>query len=293
MAYSGGRLRGAQALFEERSSSSRHRCTARGRARLGPVWMGDGLSRSHRRGDSAHGGGIRVLSGDEPDEDLAILAAELGRVLFFTGQEKLAAERIEFALEMAESLGLPARSRRPSTPSSLILYRRRSESPSSSRALCESRSRTTFRRQRCSAYYNLTDALLDHDPIADAVPLCAQRADTGPAARRALLGGEHADRSWESRSFLSGEWDAVLALAGEMPAEEERIGFDLRDKAFLRPLTRIYVNRGGHSSRHAASWRRLSGRETSADLDERAMYAVARAVVARAEGCLADAVPGR
>ena len=74
-----------------------------------------------------------------------------------------------------------------------------------------------------------------------------------------------------------------------MPAEEERIGFDLRDKAFLRPLTRIYVNRGELEQARSVL-ARLSGRETSADLDERAMYAVARAVVARAEGRLADAV---
>ena len=48
------------------------------------------------------------LAGDEPDEDVAILAAQLGRFLFFAGRPEAAAERLEQALELAEGLHLPA-----------------------------------------------------------------------------------------------------------------------------------------------------------------------------------------
>ena len=48
------------------------------------------------------------LAGDEPDEDVAILAAQLGRFLFFAGRADAAAERLEQALELAEGLRLPA-----------------------------------------------------------------------------------------------------------------------------------------------------------------------------------------
>ena len=48
-----------------------------------------------------------VPSDDEPDEDSATLAAELGRLHFFKGEGDLAMERIDTAIEVAESLWLP------------------------------------------------------------------------------------------------------------------------------------------------------------------------------------------
>src|SRR5205823_5549110 len=48
-----------------------------------------------------------VLREDEPDEDLAMLAAQLGRFLWFTGRVEEAQHPIEFALRIAESLRLP------------------------------------------------------------------------------------------------------------------------------------------------------------------------------------------
>ena len=50
---------------------------------------------------------FEVLAGDEPDEDLATLAAELGRLHFFKGEIDLAARRVDTAIEIAESLWLP------------------------------------------------------------------------------------------------------------------------------------------------------------------------------------------
>jgi len=48
------------------------------------------------------------LAGDEPDEAYAILAAQLGRFLYFAGRPDAAAARLEEALELAEGLHLPA-----------------------------------------------------------------------------------------------------------------------------------------------------------------------------------------
>ena len=42
---------------------------------------------------------FELLSQDEPDADLASLAAQLGRFLFFGGQRELGAQRIEAALD--------------------------------------------------------------------------------------------------------------------------------------------------------------------------------------------------
>src|SRR5437867_768949 len=50
---------------------------------------------------------FREIGNEEPDEDLAMLAAQLGRFLFFEGKTELAAERLEVALDIAEALWLP------------------------------------------------------------------------------------------------------------------------------------------------------------------------------------------
>ena len=48
---------------------------------------------------------LEVLSQDEPDENIARLAAEAGRVHHFQGNDEAAGERIELALEIAERNG--------------------------------------------------------------------------------------------------------------------------------------------------------------------------------------------
>ncbi|MFY9586075.1 MAG: AAA family ATPase, partial [Actinomycetota bacterium] len=50
---------------------------------------------------------FQVLQNEEPDEDLASLAAQLGRFLFFAGHVETGLERIETALDIAEGLFLP------------------------------------------------------------------------------------------------------------------------------------------------------------------------------------------
>src|SRR5207248_1427423 len=67
---------------------------------------------------------FRVLADEEPDEDLAILAAQAGRVFFFTGDLDRAEERLEFALRIAESLWLPGVLSEALNTKSLILHAR-------------------------------------------------------------------------------------------------------------------------------------------------------------------------
>src|SRR5207247_1551687 len=50
---------------------------------------------------------FQVLSAEEQDEDLALLAAQLGRMEFFAGRIDVAEERVETAIDIAESLWLP------------------------------------------------------------------------------------------------------------------------------------------------------------------------------------------
>ena len=91
-----------------RSSSTRGRMRATRRPGSRPasprsMWdlgrLEDGLERMDLS--------FELLSQDEPDADLASLAAQLGRFLFFGGQRELGKQRIEAALTMAEDLALP------------------------------------------------------------------------------------------------------------------------------------------------------------------------------------------
>jgi class 3 adenylate cyclase/tetratricopeptide (TPR) repeat protein len=78
---------------------------ARVDARLAEIlWDEGGIDEAVDRMERA----FTVLAGDEPDEDLAMLAAQLGRFHYFAGHMEEARSRIEFALDVAESLHLPA-----------------------------------------------------------------------------------------------------------------------------------------------------------------------------------------
>ena len=73
-------------------------------ARLGEVmWDTGRLREALDRMDTA----LELLTVEEPDADVAALAAQVGRFKFFAGEPEVALERIETALDLAESLGLP------------------------------------------------------------------------------------------------------------------------------------------------------------------------------------------
>ena len=108
MAYSGGRGKAAAehyersiALFE--AAGSTHPA-ARVNARLAEtMWDRGRLEQGLESMDRAY----EVLSREEPDADLAALAAQIGRFSFFAGKQDVALERIEAALKIAEALALP------------------------------------------------------------------------------------------------------------------------------------------------------------------------------------------
>src|SRR4029079_1195897 len=71
---------------------------------LGEVeWARGRLDQALERMERAY----EVLATDEPDEDFAMLAAQLGRLHFFRGDLELAEERVATALSIGEALRLP------------------------------------------------------------------------------------------------------------------------------------------------------------------------------------------
>ena len=67
---------------------------------------------------------LDALAGEEPDEDVAYAAAQLGRFLVLNQQHELAAPRLEVALELAEALRLPEVFAQALTSKSLLFSQR-------------------------------------------------------------------------------------------------------------------------------------------------------------------------
>jgi class 3 adenylate cyclase/predicted ATPase len=77
---------------------------ARASARIGEaLWIADRPEEGADRMEKA----LAVLADAEPDHDLALLHATLGKVRFFLGELDAGAAEIEIALEIAEALSLP------------------------------------------------------------------------------------------------------------------------------------------------------------------------------------------
>ena len=272
----------AIALYDEASETH---AAARVAARLAEVmWdMGrieDGLERMNLS--------FELLSQDEPDADLATLAAQLGRFLFFGGQSDLGRQRIESALKIAEDLELPEVLVQALTTKAVILNSvgRRQEGL----ALMRFAVRTAVEHDRPSAglraSFNLCDQLAQFDRYPEAVDAVRD----GLAQSRRV-----GNRYWEV-SFLgqvypfvaSGDWDEALAMNAELPIDEwEQI------RAAFSGAPFVHATLGAHRGTLNEGRRivdRFRAMEDSADLQEHSAYRCARARVLLTEGDAREAL---
>jgi len=250
---------------------------ARVAARLGRAyWLrGDLIEGVNRLEASFH-----VMADDEPDADLAALAAELGRLRFFRGEVDMARDRIERALEIAESLGLPdVLSDALNTKHLLLDGDGRIEEAFAllQRAHVIARD-NDLTRAYARSLFNLSYQLTTRDDFAAAREVDAEGLEF---ARR------RGDRDYE-RAFLAhvlgdelvlGDWDAVVKFASELEMPEGR-----GDAwTLLMGLPMVYVHRGEIE----AARRRLDSAAPAATAEEaqnRVLYAMVEAAVLRAEG---------
>ena len=225
---------------------------------------------------------FELLSQDEPDADLASLAAQLGRFLFFGGQSDLGAQRIEAALEMAENLVLPEVLVQALTTKAVILNSsgRRQEAL----ALLRYSVRTAAEHDKPSAglraMYNLADQLAQFDRYDEAVAAVRD----GLAQTRRV-----GNRYWEL-SFLgqlyafvaSGAWDEALAMCGELPIDEwEQVRAAFSGSPVVHATVGVHRGTAEEARRVVA---RFQAMETSADLQEQSAYQCANARLLLAEG---------
>jgi tetratricopeptide (TPR) repeat protein len=152
-----------------------------------------------------------VLAGDEPDADVAELAAQLGRLHYFSGNRAVATERLEFALEIAERLGLPAVLASALNTKSLTLIHRPRESEALHRQALAIALDADLVSEALRAYNNINVALDSLDRVEE----------MGPVIEEALaLARRRGDRFWETRFAanlvdeyrFTGDWDEAVSL---------------------------------------------------------------------------------
>lgn len=231
---------------------------------------------------------FEVISGDEPDENIALLAARLSFGYWYSGNLERAAERAEFALDIAEAHAYPV---------ALALALRAKTGIAQSRGHYEEASALLKRA---------LDIALAND-VLDEVGTCFfwlsdkcfQRDQYGEALRyldeSLALVRKRGDRPGEwstlaERTYplvMLGRWDeARQAIEAFTPEQIDAGGLLL---SMLQSAVEIYVELGelDEARRVFSLFSRLEG---SSDTQELSSYLGCRATLARAEGRFRDAL---
>jgi tetratricopeptide (TPR) repeat protein len=230
-----------------------------------------------------------VLSRDRPDEDLAALAAELARTHFFAGDIEPASERLEFALELAESLWIPEVLSEALNTKSLLLAQgrgRNEEAEGLLRHALRIALDNDVAPAALRAYFNLSHTMISRDRIEEAQAI--DREGQALARRRG-------DRLWElffynhlvGEHHWLGEWDEMLELAAEVPIEDPNVPRLAVMVAALRAM--VHGHRGDLAAARADL--EVFGRDLDrGNLQEGAGYDTAEATLLLAEGRAGEAV---
>jgi tetratricopeptide (TPR) repeat protein len=225
---------------------------------------------------------LGALSLDKPDEDLAALAAQVGRFMYFAGQTDLALQRIESALDIAEGLVLPEVLSQALNTKGIIMRARgrHYEGDSLLRIALDIALEHDKPSAALRAYYNLADNTSQSDRYAEAAELGREGL---ALARR--VGNRYWELSFLGLSyslFTLGDWNEVLARQTGFPEEDwsqARLAFS----TLLAAVVPVRVNRGQleEASRDVD---RCAELESSADVQERAQHHCAKAKVLFAQG---------
>ncbi len=192
---------------------------ARASARVGEaLWTSDRPEEGADRMEEA----LAVLADAEPDHDLALLHATLGKVRFFLGELDQAAGQIDIALEIAEALWLPDVLSEALNTKALILGTRgrREEELALLKHALQLALDNDVATAALRAYNNLSYVTMNRDRYEEArryqeegLALCNRLGYSGHAYfLRAHLEFNH---------FMRGEWEGLDALVEELNASTD------------------------------------------------------------------------
>jgi class 3 adenylate cyclase/tetratricopeptide (TPR) repeat protein len=229
-----------------------------------------------------------VISADEPDEDIALLAGRLALGYWFSGDLERAAERAELALDIAEAHVYPQ--------ALTIALRAKS-------ALAESRGHAqeaqALQKQALKmalehdlaedasvVYFILSDQCFRRDAYDDALGYLDEALTLSrKLGNRPYEWAVLAERTYPL--FMQGRWDEALTVVGEFTQEQIDSGGVVL--SLLQSGVEIHVQRGqlGEARRIFSMFSRLDG---STDVQDSSVYFASRAALHRAEGRLREAL---
>ncbi|HXF57581.1 MAG TPA: AAA family ATPase [Actinomycetota bacterium] len=285
-ALGAGREELAAAHFEEAvrtfEAAGRLHHAARASARRAEVlWRRGELDRALQEMEAA----FAVLGSEEPDQDLAALAAQLARLHYFRGHLDRASERLEHALDVAESLAIPEVLSQALNTKWLVLSARGryEEGTALLRRALDIALEHELPEAALRAYNNLSVAMAERDRYEEAVT----HARDGLALARRV-----GNRFWEvillSQTIDAlwglGRWDEALAAADELPSPDE-----IPSDAAASPRILLHAGRG-ELDRARELLRARSARRDSSDVQDRSIYFTLEAEVLAASGRYAESL---
>jgi predicted ATPase/class 3 adenylate cyclase len=289
VAHTGGRAPEASRYFEQAialfEAEGRTHPAARVSARLAQaMWERGAFAGSLELMDRS----FRVIAEEEADEDVAELAGQLARHLYFAGRIDAAEERVEQALDVAEALFLPEVLSHALNTKALVRLAQghRREGLALMRYALDIALEHDLAGAALRAYYNLADSVAHADRYHEALELVR----SGLALARRV-----GNRNWELNLLgqmypllALGEWDDLLAHAAQMP---EELAGDVRGAFLVFPalVAWVHLQRGdlGEARRNVELFPKPTGTE---DLQERAEYGMGMAWLLLGEGRPADAL---
>ncbi len=233
---------------------------------------------------------LSVLADEERDADLAWLAVQLGRPLFFSGRLDDALARTELALEIAEALRLPEVISHGLNTKSLILGARgrHQEAELLMRHSLETALADDLSEAALRAYVNLVATVYGWDRYREALDLSREGVELARKVGNRNM--ESVLSTWGSGIlFRLGEWDEALATVDATDDENVWSRFLLAD-IFLRRGEREEVARRTAAIRDVIDMNEVQNRAGFREFEARVLLADGqpREALAAAEAALAD-----
>jgi tetratricopeptide (TPR) repeat protein len=265
----------ALGLLEEAGATH---AAARVSARLGvALWTRGRIEEGIARMEES----FAVLAGETPDADIAMLAAELGRLLFFGGELERAGERIDSALDAGERLFLPEVLAQALNTKGMILVARgrREEGLALLRHALALALEHDLPAAAVRAYVNVSHQL--HDRLRWDEARSVAEAGLELARTRGYRGTELTfAQNLADLEHSVGEWDKTLGLVESLPADN-RLGA-------IGAIVRVLTARG-QLDEAREQMAPFAGREDTGDVQARANYLLGLLVMRRAEGRFREA----
>ena len=231
---------------------------------------------------------LEVLSQDEPDENIARMAAEAGRVHHFQGDNETARERIELALQIAERENYPRVLSDALNTKGIVMFDRPNESRALLREALAIALENDLVPQAIRAYNNLAVGASANDRWEETrnyteagFELARARGDYQFTTSLGM--GLVAELIWD------GDWEGAFALADDLPLASQTA---IASQAFgCIGLARIAYQRSDPELAERWLARVSPDIASSSDWQLQNLTLWRTAIVATAEGRLAEALP--